>query len=99
MCAKFLLVLLATVVCTGCYHVTVITGTPSGQTVDRPWQQSFVYGLVPPPELTTKEQCPSGIATVATERGFLNGLVSLITYDMFTPMHTTVTCALGPVAK
>ena len=101
---------LAAVASTGCYRVTVITGAPpvvaaagapapATATVDRPWQKSFVYGLVPPPELNTKEQCPQGFAVVETERSFLNGLVSSLTYSIFTPMHAKVTCAAGPVAK
>jgi hypothetical protein len=86
--------------CSGCYRLTVITGAPPAtQVVDKPWQNSFVYGLVPPPELNTKEQCPQGFAVVQTERSFLNGLVGAITYSIYTPMHAKVTCATGPVAK
>ena len=86
----------------GCYRVTVITGAPPAdapEVVDHPWQKSFVYGLVPPPEIETKEQCPQGFAVVMTERSFLNGLVGALTYSIFTPMHAKVTCAAGPVAK
>src|SRR5689334_17904049 len=91
---------LTAVLCAACYRVTVVTGAPPApQTVDKPWQYSFVYGLVPPPELNTKEQCPQGFAIVETERSFLNSLVGAITYSIFTPMHAKVTCAAGPVAK
>ena len=85
----------------GCYRITVITGAPPAttQVVDKPWQNSFVYGLVPPPELNTKEQCPQGFGIVQTERSFLNGLVGALTYSIYTPMHAKVTCATGPVAK
>jgi hypothetical protein len=55
--------------------------------------------LVPPPAIDAKQTCPQGVASVVTERSFLNGLVGAITYSLFTPMHTTVTCASGPVAK
>lgn len=85
---------------TGCYHVTVITGAPAAQTtVDKQWQNSFVYGLVPPPELSTKGTCSRGASTVETERSFVNGLVALITWQIYTPMHVKVTCAAGPVAQ
>jgi Bor protein len=91
---------LAALVCSACYRVTVVTGAqPSTQTVDRPWQKSFVYGLVPPPEIDAKQQCAQGFAVVETERSFLNGLVSVLTYSIFTPMHAKVTCASGPPAK
>jgi len=83
----------------GCYRVTVVTGAPPAPTaeIDRPWQHSFVYGIVPPSEINTNEQCPQGIATVQTERSFLNGLVSILTWSLYTPLHATVTCATGPV--
>jgi len=92
--------LAALVVLGGCYRVTVNTGAPPAETViDKQWQLSFVYGLVPPPEISAKETCPQGVATVMTERSFLNGLVGAITYSIFTPLHAKVTCASGPVAK
>jgi len=88
------------VLCSGCYHVTVITGAPTSPTViDKPWQNSFVIGLVPPPELNTKDTCTQGVARVETERSFLNGLVGAITQSIYTPMRVVVTCASGPVAR
>ena len=79
---------------TGCYHVTVISGTtPSPTVVDKPWQNSFVYGLVPPPELNVKEQCPNGVQKVETETSFVNGLVGALTWSLYTPIHTKVTCS------
>jgi Bor protein len=82
----------------GCYHVTVITGAPEAPTViDKQWQNSFVYGLVPPAELAAKPPCAQGVARVDTERSFLNGLVGALTWSIYTPMHATVTCASGPV--
>jgi hypothetical protein len=88
------------VLCGGCYHVTVVTGAPAGPTViDKPWQNSFVIGLVPPAELDVKSQCTSGVAKVETERSFLNGLVGAITENIYTPIHVMVTCASGPVAR
>ena len=94
------LLLAAAILCTGCYRVTVITGAPpSPEVIDKPWQHSFVYGLVPPTELTTTETCKQGVSKVVTERSFLNGLVAGLTYSIYTPVHTTVTCASGPVAK
>jgi len=85
---------------TGCFHQIVQTGQAAGPTViDKQWQNSFVIGLVPPPELDVKAQCPQGVAKVETERSFLNGLVGAITYNIYTPIHATVTCASGPVAR
>ena len=83
-----------------CYRVTVNTGAPPAATViDKPWQHSFVYGLVPPPAIDAKQTCPQGVASIMTERSFLNGLVGAVTSSILTPMHAKITCASGPVAK
>jgi Bor protein len=83
----------------GCYRVTVLTGAPEAPTpaIDKPWQNSFVIGLVPPPEVDTQSKCPQGVAKVQTEHSFLNGLVAALTWSIYTPIHVTVTCATGPV--
>src|SRR5947207_13985692 len=88
------------VLCGGCYHVTVITDAPAVlTTIDKQWQNSFVIGLVPPAEIDSKAACAQGVAKVETERSFLNGLVGAVTYNIYTPIHATVTCATGPVAR
>ena len=89
--ALFLVLLIAA---SGCYHASVNTGrAPNGVEFDRPWAFSFVYGLVPPPTVETMERCPNGVAMVATEVSFLNGLVSTLTGGLITPMHIKVSCA------
>jgi hypothetical protein len=86
--------LFAALLLAGCYHVTVVTSAaPPGTHVNKEWQNSFVYGLVPPQELNVKDQCPRGVTKVETERSFLNGLVSALTWSIYTPMHTEVTCS------
>ena len=83
-----------------CYRVTVNMGAPPAATViDKQWQLSFVYGLVPPPAIVAKQTCPQGVASIVTERSFLNGLAGVVTYRLLTPMHAEITCASGPVAK
>jgi hypothetical protein len=90
----------AVLLLSGCYRVTVITGAPTtAQTIDKPWQMSFVFGLVPPPELETRPKCPQGVAEVMTERTFLNGLVGALSSSLITPMRVKVTCASGPVSR
>lgn len=90
----------AIIACSACFRVTVVTGAPtSTQTIDKPWQMSFVYGLVPPSELSTRPACAQGVAEVMTERSFLNGLVGALSSSLVTPLHVKVTCASGPVAR
>ena len=97
---RIIVAALTTGLLAACYHVTVTTGAPTAsQVIDKPWQYSFVYGLVPPPELNAKDQCQQGVAKVETERSFLNSLVGILTSAIFTPMHARITCASGPVPR
>lgn len=78
----------------GCYRVTVVTGAPPAPTtIDLPWQKSWVIGLVPPDTIQSKARCPNGVSQVMVETSFLNGLVSGLTWSIFTPIHPVVTCA------
>lgn len=93
---KFVAFLTILVAVTSCYHAKITTGeSPSATKIDEPWAHSFIFGLVPPKEINTASECPNGVAMVETQISFLNGLVSLITFNIYTPMHITVTCASG----
>ena len=74
--------LAAAVVLAGCYRITVTHGpqpaSPSATVVEFPWQHSWVFGLVPPPEINVGQQCPAGVASVQTRVSFLNGLASTL---------------------
>lgn len=85
--------LLATVALTGCYHAVIDTGrAPNGTTIERPWAHGFVFGLVPPSVTETAQKCPGGVAKVETKQSFLNGLVGILTYGIYTPMTIMVSC-------
>lgn len=87
--------LLATVL-GGCYHATIDTGVkPSTTTIEKKWASGWIFGLVPPKTVETASQCPSGVSKVETQLSFLNGLVSLLTLSIYTPMDIRVTCAEG----
>ncbi|MES2522823.1 MAG: Bor family protein [Gemmatimonadota bacterium] len=89
-----LLTSVAALVLSGCYHAVVTTGRPAGDvTINKPWANSFVYGLVPPPVTETAQQCKGGVAKVETQQSFLNGLVGGLTFGLYTPMTINVTCA------
>ena len=89
----------AALLLSGCYRITVNTGAPpTPTTVDKPFVNHFVYGLVPPSDpINVGGQCPQGVAQVITEQSFVNGLVSNLTWGLYTPQHVKVTCAGGPV--
>ena len=87
----------ALLVTSACYRVTVVANeTPAPAAppdIEVPWAHSFVYGIVPPSVVTTAGKCPGGVQKVVTERSFLNGLVAVITYSLYTPIHIAATCA------
>ncbi len=96
---SYLALAAATVLLGGCYRITVNTGAPpTATTVDKPFVNYFVYGLVPPSDpINVGAQCPQGVSQVITEQSFVNGLVGLLTWSLYTPQHVHVTCAGGPV--
>ena len=81
----------------GCYHATVNTGiAPGARQVEQLWAKSFVFGLVPPDAVNAMAECGNaGVARVDTKISFLNGLVSVLTFSIFTPMEIVVTCGQG----
>ena len=100
MSLRFLILGALCITASGCYRVTVETGAPGTPTsIDRPWQMSFAAGLVPPPEIDTRAECPMGVARVETQRSFLNVLAGSITSSIITPMDVRVVCASGPVSR
>lgn len=90
---KMLALAVASVALSGCYRLTVTTGASAAPTVvEKPFQPSFVYGLIPPPVLNVKDQCPNGVSQVVTEHSLVNGLVAFLTFQLFTPITVKVTC-------
>lgn len=89
-----LMVAAAVTLTAGCYHAVIETGrTPNGTIVEDKWADSFVEGLVPPDAINTAEECPNGVAKVETRHSFMNLLVGVLTWGIYTPMHITVHCA------
>ncbi len=93
-------VLAAVSVAPACYHATVETGaTPSTVTIEKEWAAGWIYGLVAPSTVATREKCKTGVAKVETQLSLPNMLVSWITFGIFTPMSIKVTCAAQGTAS
>ena len=79
---------------TGCYHATIETGlTGSSEVIEESFASAWVYGLVPPSTISTQAKCKHGVARVETQISFVNGLVRVVTFGIYTPMSIKVTCA------
>ena len=78
----------------GCYTVTIETNLPpSNMTIQKNWAAGWIFGLVPPKTVETAAKCPHGVAKVMTQHSFANGLVALLTLEIYVPMTIQVTCA------
>ena len=92
--ARLIALVAGSLLLSGCYRVTVVSGNaPSPTVVDKQWQLSFVMGLIPPPALDVRSECPNGVQKVVTETSFLNAVVASLTNNLVTPVRATVTCA------
>jgi len=93
----------ASIALTGCWHITVTTNAqPSPTVVHEGWQSTWIYGLVPPPELNVKDKCPNGaVSKVETQMSPANVgvivLISAVTLGLggwiWHPVDAKVTCA------
>ena len=91
-----LVVFLSTV---SCYHATIETAaTPSTVVIEEPFASSWIFGLVPPKTVSTAAKCRGGVAKVETQQSFVNGLVGILTFGIYTPMSIRVTCAMPGAA-
>jgi hypothetical protein len=85
------------VLLSGCYRATVETGLPaSDQVISKPFASCWIYGLIPPSVVETASKCPNGVAKVETQLSFVNYLVGMLTFGIYTPMSIEVTCAEKP---
>ena len=52
----------------------------------------FIYGLASQADLDVSKICKSKNATVRTEQSFLDGLLRVLTFAIYTPSTVTVMC-------
>lgn len=89
-----LLVLALLLALPACYHATINTGLSAGPGVVRQdWASGWLWGLIPPPPVSTLAQCPTGVSKVETVHSFLNLLVAGLTGGIYEPMTIKATCA------
>ena len=78
---------------TSCYSYTSVVGEGAqGNSQTTKWNHYVVYGLAPV-GVSDSKQMANGAEnyTVHTRQSFVNGLVSGLTFGLYTPTTTTVT--------
>ena len=78
---------------TSCYSYTTVVGKGAqGNTSVSKWNHYVVYGLAPVGVSNAKEMAAGAEDyTVKTEQSFVNGLVSALTFGIYSPTTTTET--------
>ena len=64
-----------------------------GQEINQNWASGWIFGLVPPATINAASECPNGVSRVETQQSFVNGLVGILTWGIYTPMQINVKCA------
>ncbi len=60
---------------------------------DENWHHNGILGLVEFSDPVRLDRlCPTGVAEIEQRQSFLNGLVRVLTYSLYTPQTTTVLC-------
>lgn len=86
---------------TSCYTSVVKSGAPAAPPAieyDEKWHSGIVIGIAElsgPYDLS--KICPNGWAEIKTETSFVNGLVQLVTWNLYNPQTVTVRCAAGAI--
>lgn len=78
---------------TSCYSYTSVVGKGAqGNSKTTQWNHYVIYGLAPVGVSNSKQMADGAKDyTVFTRQSFVNGLVSAITFGIYTPTTTTVT--------
>ena len=89
---------------TGCLQHTfsIGTGAPAGAQVYKNWHHHWLFGLIRPKHQQTldlADYCPSGNATLHEETSFVNGLVDVLTWFIYSPTTVTILCDDGSKAE
>lgn len=89
-------VLAFAVLLSGC---ATVTATPDGQpklVSEANYEESqafFIGGLIPSKNVVdTQAVCPSGVRQVQTQTTFVNGLLRLVTFNIYAPRTARVWC-------
>lgn len=88
-----IVVFAASMLLTSCYSYTSIVGNGAqGNSQTTEWNHYVIYGLAPVGVSNSKQMADGAENyTVHTRQSFLNGLVSAVTFGIYTPTTTTVT--------
>ncbi|OIQ21323.1 MAG: hypothetical protein BM557_03465 [Flavobacterium sp. MedPE-SWcel] len=89
----FTLAFAASILLSSCYTYTTVVGKGAQSNAEvKEWNHYILFGLAPV-GVSNSEEMADGATdyTVKTEQSFVNGLVSALTFGLYSPTTTTVT--------
>jgi len=90
---------------TGCLQHTFSIGAGAPESSDqvyKNWHHHWLFGLIRSEhqeQLDLADYCPSGNATLHEETSFVNGLVDVLTWFIYSPTTVTILCDDGTQAE
>lgn len=90
---KTTILLASSLLLTSCYSYTSVVGKGAQENIEtKEWNHYVIYGLAPV-KVSDSKQMADGAEdyTVLTRQTFVNGLISAVTFGIYTPTVTTLT--------
>lgn len=88
-------VLMATLLLSGCYHATYVTAAEPNGEVKEGGNSFFFFGLAGTGEVNVNQECPNGASKVDVYQTFFDGFLGMLTLGIYTPRSYEVHCASG----
>jgi len=90
-----LIAVLGLLLASGCYRIKYTRNTPPAPApMYDEWHHDFIFGLVEATDpVNVSQPCPNNVSVVEHEMTFVNGLVRVLTLQIYTPLTVRVTCA------
>lgn len=80
----------------GCYRATATTGLPATGEPITVTHSHFIGGLISSGDaVNLKQYCPNGVASVESVQTFGDGCLGALTFSIYTPSTSVITCASG----
>ncbi len=87
--------LLAAALSTGCYRNTYTTGLSQGGGTYVQKAPYFLWGLIGQKDVDMTDVCPDGAAWFQNRADFVDGLLTIVTLGIYTPLTIEVRCSSG----
>ena len=94
------LLIIAALTLAGCHHVTYVTDKPVVGEPQTGSHDYFFWGMAGSAFIEINKICPNGLAKIHLYKGFVDALLSSLTFGIWSPRSFEIWCApTGPVVS